>query len=257
MAVTRINKGKPAGLFVAEIGGWNLAQTADGRYKVYSREPVNGKANYAFGVKEGAIDSHVGLDCTKLKEERPELYGSLVKFFKAQMAPPPDRAQAEEEADLYGDLALSRRHKLTSEQNWRRTLLQFRRIELEHAAAQKEGIWESAVRMTWAVLFGTKISETEEQRALHWIKQRAGTVNLGMLMQIETDYYAGRFAPNSSLTLEAQLDLLTNNNSDFDNVEEAIDGRETNVPGPSEGTSPEQPVRDGSIPEEDPLAAFL
>lgn len=217
MPATRINTGKQTGLFVATIGSWNLRQTADGRYKVAAIDPVNGKANYSFGVKDGKIDTHIGLDCTKLAEEHPELFKSIEAYFKEAMMP--TQSIDTDEADPYGDLALARRRKLTPEQNWKRGLLQMRRLEFEHAAVGASSIWESAVRMLWAGCFGTKIAEPDLDKARQWITQRKGSVDVKDLLRVEQDYYAGKFAPNSSTLLEQNLDTIAGAN-EFENVEE-------------------------------------
>jgi hypothetical protein len=221
MSATRTNKGKPNGIFMAELGAWNLCQTAENRFKVYARDPVNGKANYAFGVKSGALDSHAGLDITKLRDERPELYKSVETYFKATIDPAGDApmTQVEEEMDPYGDLALSRRRRLTPEQNWKRGLLQMRRVEMEHAAAKKESVWESAVRMLYAANFKARISDVDASKAVHWIMQRQGGVDLKSLLEIETNFYSGKYGPMSSTMLEQQLDLLATNSLEFDNEE--------------------------------------
>lgn len=221
MSAQRTNKGIPAGLFLAEIGAWNLCQTAETRMKVYARDPVNGKANYAFGIKNGAIDNHAALDAGKLRDERPELYKSIETYLKSQVEIVVDApmTSAEEEADPYGDLALSRRRRLSPEQNWRRGLLQLRRTHIEHVAAKKGSIWESAVRLMYAAIFKARISDIDAQKAIHWITQRQGDVDLAKLLQIETEYYSGKYSPAASAMLEAQLDLLSNNNDEFENVE--------------------------------------
>lgn len=220
MSASRTNAGKQTGLFIVELGNWTLRQTADGRYKVAARDPVNGKANYAFGIREGKLDTHMGLDATKLKDERPELHKAVEGYFRSLTEQP---LPMEEEADPYGDLAISRRRKLTPEQNWKRGLLQMRRLEFEHAAAKKESIWESAVRMLWAGVFKTRIPDDKAAEALLWITQRQGGVDLKMLLQVEQDYYSGRYAPNSSRALEEKLGMLAGAN-EFDNEEETEDG---------------------------------
>jgi hypothetical protein len=219
MSTTRSNKGIPAGLFLAEIGAWNLCQTAESRMKVYARDPVNGKANYAFAIKNGAIDTHAALDAAKLRDERPELYKSIEAYLKSQVEAEAPITPAEEEADPYGDLALSRRRRLTPEQNWRRGLLQLRRTHMEHVAAKKDSVWESSVRLMYAAVFKAKISDLDAQKAIHWITQCQGEVDLAKLLQIETEYYSGKYGPTSSSTLKAQLDMLSNNNDEFENVE--------------------------------------
>lgn len=218
MGLTRMNSGKQTGLLVAQFGNWNLRQTADIRYKVAAIDPVNGKANYAFGVKDGRIDTHAGLDCTKLAQEHPELLKNIEEYFKAQLVIK-EEPQSFEDADPYGDLAISRRQKLTPEQNWRRGLLLMRRMEFEHAAVHGAGIWESGIRMLWAAQFGTKILESDMEKARTWITHRKGAVNLKDLLNAEKDYYGGKFAPHSSVNLEAQLAMLAGA-LEFENVEE-------------------------------------
>lgn len=222
----RTNKGKPSGQYIGEVGHWKIYQVGDDRYKLCASEPVNGKANYGFAIDGGTFDTHAGLDIAKLRQERPELYESVEKFFKGSAVIPSaaPAAQPTDDADPYGDLALSRRRTLTPEQNWKRGLLHMRRIEMEHMAAKKESVWESAVRMLWAGAFKTKIDDTTAQQALAWITQHQGGVNLSTLLQIEQDYYAGKYAPNSCATLEAQLDLLAGN--DEQSKEENDNGSE-------------------------------
>jgi hypothetical protein len=226
MSTTRTNKGKPTGEFLAEIGIWNLSKTGEGRYKLYARDPVNGKANYAFGVKNGAPDPHAALDFFKLREERPELLKSLEAYLAEEMSPIVIAAAAkeEEEQDPYGDLALQRRRKLTPEQEWKRALLHMRRVALEAAAAKKDTIWESGVRMSYAAIFGQKISDADVVKAIHWITQRQAEIDLKSLLQILTDYYAGKFGPRKCVVLAEQLDLLANNMTEFNNEEEANNG---------------------------------
>lgn len=229
MKSARANRGKPTGMWLAQLGAWNLYQTAEGRYKVSAIDPVNGKANYAFAVREGRIDTHAALDSTKLKMERPELRASIEEYFKtaevipSSAAPSPAAVPQSDEADPYGDLAISRNRKLTPDQNWKRGLLQMRRIEFEHAAAKKPSIWESGIRMLWAGIYGTKIPDSEADRALGWVVQRQGGVDLGILLAAEQEFYAGKYAPQSCATLEAQLDMLAGSN-EFQNEEEAADG---------------------------------
>lgn len=243
--VTRTNHGKQTGLFVAELGNWMLRQTGADRYKLAANAPVNGKANYAFGVKETRIDTHAGLDVTKLRDERPDLYKAVEAYFKDAGKP----ASVEEESDPYGDLAISRKRKLIPEQNWRRGLLQMRRIEFEHVAAQKSSIWESGVRMLWAGIFKTRITDKEAEKALHWITQRRGYVDLNMLLQIEQEYYAGKYGPHSSTRLEERLEGLAGAN-DFDNEEETEDGRERIIELDSRGVGEREPEMGESVPVE-------
>ena len=223
MSTTRTNKGIKAGLFLAELGAWNLSQTGEGRYKLYARDPVNGKANYAFGIKaDGAFDTHAGLDVAKLKDERPELFKTTADYFKAEAAPIVQ--VEEEEQDPYGDLALLRRRQLTPEQEWKRALLHMRRVALEAAAAKKDTIWEAGVRMSYAAIFKQKISDEDVVKAIHWITQRQAEVDLKSLLQILTEYYAGKFGPRKCVVLAEQLDLLANNMTEFNNEEEANNG---------------------------------
>lgn len=209
-----MNAGKQTGLFLAELGSWNLRQTAGGRYKVASISPTNGKANYAFGIKDGHIDFAAAMDAYKLRDERPELMRSIEAHFKGDEI----IAEAKEEADPYGDQALNQRRKLSPEQNWRRGLLNMRRIEMEHAATKRESVWESGVRMLWAGVFKTKITGEDLGKTLTWITQRQGGVDLAELLRVERDYYDGKYVPQPSSTLEAQLDLL-GGNLGFDNEE--------------------------------------
>jgi hypothetical protein len=264
--MTRTNSGKQTGLFLAQLGEWNLRQTSDGRYKVAAISTVTGKANYVFGVKENRIDTHAGMDCSKLYQDRIELYKAVEEYFKAQAAP--KTIDATEDEDPYGDIALSRNHKLSPEQNWRRGLLQMRRIEFERAAVQSDGTWPSAVRMLWAAMFGTKITDADLDKALVWITHRKGGVDLKELLRVEREYYAGKFAPHSSVNLEAQLDLLAGAN-EFENLEEDKDngtfrGGRPEDGGEVSGRRSESEQEGVSIPanntpdptEEDPFAAF-
>lgn len=218
MERTRTNSGKQTGLLIAKIGSWNLRQTDENRYKVAAIEAINGKANYSFGVKDGHIDTHVGLDCTKLAEERPELYKSIEEYLKSTVVSEEVTVEIEE-TDPYGDLAISRHRKLTPEQNWKRGLLNMRRIEFEHAAVKSASIWDSAIRMLWAGIFETKISDEDLQKAKQWVVQRNGSVDLKGLLQLEQDFYAGKFAPNSCVNLEAGLNSIVGA-TDYENVEE-------------------------------------
>jgi hypothetical protein len=197
----RMNKGKPSGTFIAQIGNWNLYQTADSRYKVAAIDPVNGKANYTFNVSNGKVATD--LDHSHLSEARPELLESINAYFKSLQP-----VVVSDESDPYGDLALQRKRKLTPEQNWRRGLLQLKRIELEHTAAKQESIMESAVRMLWIGVFKEKISDAEMEKALTWIRAHGSIVDLKSLLQVEQDFYAGKYAPHSCATLEAQFELI-------------------------------------------------
>lgn len=221
---TRTNSGKQTGLLIAQLGNWNLRQTSDTRYKVAAIDAVNGKANYAFGVKDGRLDTHAGLDCTKLGQDHPELLKTIEEYFKAQSTPA--EIKPEEDADPYGDLAISRRQKLSPEQNWRRGLLQMRRLEFEHAAVQAKGTWEAAIRMLWKGVFDAVIPQEALEKAQIWVTHRKGAVDLSALLNAEKAYYSGKFAPHSSINLEAQLDMLAGA-MEFENVEEETDGRET------------------------------
>lgn len=251
-----MNSGKQTGLLVAQFGNWNLRQTADIRYKVAAIDPVNGKANYAFGVKDGRLDTHAGLDCTKLAQEHPELLKNIEEYFKAQLVVK-EEPQSFEDADPYGDLAISRRQKLTPEQNWRRGLLMMRRVEFEHAAVQGAGVWESAIRMLWAAQFGTKIQDSDMEKARIWITHRKGAVNLRDLLNAEKDYYGGKFAPHSSVNLEAQLDMLAGQ-LEFENVEETDERSSVLRRSSGSDGEPEKGSASGEDEPspEDPLAAF-
>lgn len=243
MTATRLNAGKQNGTFLAQLGAWNLLQTADGRYKVASIALINGKANYAFGVRaDGRLDTHLGLDCAKLSQDRPDLFKACEAYFKEKLEA--DKPK-DEETDPYGDLAMSRRRKLTPEQNWCRGLLQMRRIEFEHAAAKRDSVWESGVRMLWAGVFGTKIADNDLQTALHWITQRQGEVDLPALLQLEQDYYAGKFQERPCERLAEALDRQPGS-SDYENVEETNAG--------SNGQEAQSLGADNT--EADPFSAF-
>lgn len=210
----KINKGKPSGQYLGAIGSWHIYQTQADRYKLCAVDGVTGKANYMFAILDGKVDTHVGLDASKLKADHPELLKEVNKFF-TQTPPAATESLAApiDEADPFGDLALSRKRKLTPEQQWKRGLLQLRRIELEHAAAQKESVWDSAIRMMWAGIFKTRIEDVVARQALCYVQQH-GTVSLDDLLQVEQEYYAGKYAPASCSTLEARLDLLAGNNEE-------------------------------------------
>lgn len=241
----RTNKGKPQGMFLAELGAWSLYQTADGRYKVAANTPTNGKANYAFGVEGPQIDTHAGLDASKLRAERPELYKSIEKFLKSsdkEVIPSETDTKAQDDADPYGDLAMSRRRLLTPEQQWRRALLSMRRIELEHTAANKETVWESGVRMAWAGIFKTRIEESDARAALAWITDHAEHVSLEAILQVEQEYYGGKLGPQSCQTLEAKLDLLAGKKEEQENELVKFTGSAGNSGAGSEAPNGSEPV---------------
>jgi hypothetical protein len=237
----RLNRGIPSGTYLAELGNWKLYQTADGRYKVCAKDAVNGKANYAFAIDGQKIDSHAALDSAKLRNERPELYAVIEDHFRtAEVIPSASNepTQQEDEGDPYGDLAITRKRRLSPDQEWKRGLLQMRRIEMEHLAARKATTWESAVRMMWAGIFKSKIPDTVAEKAIDWITQHQGEVSLGVLLQIEQDYYAGKYAPNSCATLEAQLDMLAGTNNE-DETEANNNGSDESMrPGASRTAEP-------------------
>lgn len=242
----RTNRGKPSGQYLAQLGNWNLYQTADGKYKVCAVDPVNGKANYSFAVDGQKIDTHAALDSKKLKDERPELYATIESYFKtAEVVPSSassDQQEASDDGDPYGDLALSRRRKLTTQQNWKRGLLQMRRVDLEHLAVKKASIWESAIRMLYAGVFGAKIDDATAQQAFAWVTQHQGKVDLGVLLQIERDYYAGKYAPNSCATLESQLDLLAGRSEQPTEAINGTGGLQSNIYTESTGSANASPT---------------
>lgn len=200
----RQNRGKPAGQYIGQVeGGWTLYCTGEGRYKICSIEPISGKANYTFIVSDLLIDMHGGLDAGKLRSERPEIFEATELFLRSGSA-----AAATDESDKYGDLALSRRRKLTPFQLWHRGLLQMRRIELEHTAAHKNSMWESGIRMLWAGIFKTRITEDEVKRQVKYITSHDKKVNLDLLLAAEQQFYSQKYAPNSCATLAAQLDTI-------------------------------------------------
>lgn len=250
----RTNRGKPSGTFQAQLGNWNLYQTADGRFKVSAIDPVNGKANYSFAVKDGKLDAHASPDASKLRTERPELCKSVEEFFRtAEVIPSAEpTGQPVDEGDPYGDLALSRRRKLSPEQNWKRELLQMRRLDLKHRAAKKTSLWDSAVRMLWAALFGTKIDDDTAAKAVAWIEQHQGDVSLSTVLQIETEYFSGKYAPNSCATMESQLDMLAGNiefTTEANNESGTDEGRAVRSSSAGESTD--------RISGTDPLSDFL
>ncbi len=216
----RVNKGKPTGQYIGQVeGGWTLYNIGDSRYKICAVEPLTGKANYTFVVTDKKIDKHGGLDAMKLKKERADVYDAVNAFLDGT-----DTTNfATDEADRFGDLALSRRRKLTNWQIFHRGILSMRRIELEHAAAQKKSVWDSAVRLLWAGIFKTKITDNEAARQVTYITKRAGAVNLELLLTAEQQFYTNKYAPHSCATLAAQLDTIAGEPEDTTTVGEPID----------------------------------
>lgn len=253
--ITRLNKGKPEGTFLAQLGTWALYETAEGFCKVAAITPVNGKANFSFGVRDGRIDTHKGRDCTLLKQTYPELYKSVETYLKDTSAPiEPISMQAE--IDPYGDLALGKKRRLTPEQHWKRGLLNMRRLDFEHAAVHRDSMWESAVRMLWAGVFGTKITEEDCQASLRWITDRQGAVDVKDLLRLEQAYYNPGSETRPSEKLEAGLNELTRN--DFENMEEENGSNGTGSLGAARvhESSSEISAAPSPRPEEDPFAAF-
>lgn len=247
--VKRTTAGHQTGVLLGTLGTWNIRQTGDDRYKVASIEPVNGKANYAFAVaKSGLLDGHIGLDAGLLRKERPALAKAVEAFFVQRVVlanePEPSMSSAPEnldEADPYGDLAISRKQRTTPAQEWKRGLLYMRRVEFEHAAVKRKGIWEAGVRMLWAGVFKTKISDEDAAAAIEWITKHPATIDLQELLVIEREYYSHKHRPHNSEWLSSQLDGLSiNDGIEFDNLEE------TNGPGPNEGERDEPSTDSGS-----------
>lgn len=204
----RLNKGKPAGDFIGlVIPNWTLYQTGDKTYKVCATEAVEGKANYSFGVSTDKIDSHLGLDYQALKMQRPDLFDAINAMLKTAQALKP-AATEEDDGDPYGDIAMTRRRKLSKEQQFKRGMLLFRRVCLELATRNQATDWEVPVRMLHKGIFKETIEATALGRALAWISARSGPVSLELLLQVEQDYYEGKYAPNSSATLEGQLAMI-------------------------------------------------
>lgn len=206
----RLNKGITSGKYLGRANDeWAIYQTQKDRYKVCSLQPIAGKANYSFEINKGRrIDTHAKLDAHLLKNERAELYDAIERFF-AQWIPEQETFDETTDADPYGDLALGRKQALNTDQNWKRGLLNMRRIELEHAALKHDvRTWETGVRMLHAGVYKTKISDADLKKAVAYIERRAGPINLDALLGVEQDLYAGKYRPNSCATLEVQLDLL-------------------------------------------------
>lgn len=211
--MSRLHKGIPAGTFLGEVlAGWNLYKLSESKFKLCVSEPVaSGKANYTFGMTSGKIDSHLGLDGSKLRTERADLAEAAEKFILERVAAPEAK---NDQADPFGDHAISRKHKLRPEQQWKRELLAYRRKELEWAAigALVPGTivpnWTPGVRMLFTGCFKEKITADQLVKALAYITGRDGAINLEALLKVEQDYYEGKYAPDPCSQLELQLDII-------------------------------------------------
>lgn len=212
----RHNKGKPTGTHVADIDGWALYCTEQNRYKLCSKEPTNGKANYGFGANDEGIDSSAGLDCAKLRVERPTLFRRVNTFLKKNTEPIEVPPTQDGEADPYGDLAINRRKKLAPQQVWRREILTWRRVELFRTALKKFSTWEAVIRGTYPAIFQEKISDELVHEVLDHITNHAADISLETLLHVLTEYHAGKYAPTSCATLEAQFDMLAGTQEETD-----------------------------------------
>jgi hypothetical protein len=187
--------------------GWQLCRLEE-RWKVYALDTTAGGANYGFRVKDRAIDTHANVDAKKMQRERPALYASIEKFLRTYISkndPLPDIG------DVYGDIALSRKQKLTPDQQWRRGLLLLRLRDLELLAKlERHGVWEACIDMLHQGVYKTNITARARTTALSFVtSSNAPRVNLEALTQVEQDYYSGAYHPQACAELQGQLDMLT------------------------------------------------
>lgn len=215
----RLKAGNQTGVLIATLGTWNLRKTGEDRYKLASIDAITGKANYAFAVKNGKVDSHHSLDSVKLKQERPELFKSVEDYFTGRLGSTAPE-EKEEEYDPYGQLARRRKQNLTPQQEWRRGLLHMRRQHLERAAEGKDSTWAAGVRALWWGNFKEKISDEDALAAIAYITQMTAKVNIDELLAMEREFYSGKFGPNGLAVLEDRLNQLANNVTEFENEEE-------------------------------------
>lgn len=130
---------------------WKLAASAG--------TTVLGTANYTLNVKGNQLFTND--DGSKLRADRPALF-TLVEQIAAGQPLPSDTLQTEE-ADAFGDMAISRGYKLTQLQMWNRALLNMRVYELHwECRPDKDDLppgvvrassWEQGVRQSWFGIF--------------------------------------------------------------------------------------------------------
>lgn len=199
----RKNKGNLAGTYVGTVldGHWNIYQTATG-YRVSSVSAITGKANYSFGIKSGKFDTHSAADTYKLKEDHPEIYEAVEKFFET-----PGNTVTAVDGDPFGDY--QDKKPLSAIHHWNRMLLYMRMNELEnYALGRPSPGMDAGIRMTYSGIFKFKINEEEYNRAQAYITGHAAEIDLQTLLSVLRDFFDGKYRPTSHATLEAQFNML-------------------------------------------------
>lgn len=187
--------------------GWRLCRLEE-KWKVYSLDVVAGSANYGFRVKNREIDKNANIDARALKLERPAVYTSIERFLRTYVSkhdPDPDIG------DVYGDIAISRKQKLTPDQLWRRGLLLLRLRDLEILAKlERHGIWEPCIEYLHQGVYKSNITAKAKAAALSFVtSDNAPRISQEALTQVEQDYYSGAYNPQACAELQGQLDMLT------------------------------------------------
>lgn len=204
------NKGNHEGKYIGGVldNSWAVYETATG-FRASSVATTLGKANYTFGIKEGKIDKHAGMDAGKLQEQRPELYEAIETLFNS-----PDFRPVADPSDEFGDIAWSQRKPFSPMQEWKRALLYMRMFELEHAAKGGSGAWDAGIRMSYSAIFKFKIDDDTYAKAMHYITNH-GDVELQTLLAVLRDFYDGKYRPNSCATLDTQFNLIAGEKDEF------------------------------------------
>lgn len=209
----RKNRGTLNGKFIGDVfEGWAVFQTDKG-YRVSSKGPVAGKANYSFAITDKrTIDRGRNLDASTLLAERPELYAAIEQYFSGPAGPIVHPTANDE----YGDLAESQRRPLTPDQQWKQALLQMRKNSLIARAMKQVSVFEAGIRMHYAGIYRFKIDDTTLKLAMNYVNGGAQDINLEALLTAIRAYHQGQYKPAPLATLDQQFDLIAGKGDNLD-----------------------------------------